>query len=253
MGESEWADAMQECLEYEARGGGGGLEGKAGELLRCRRKVEVQKEIARCVQKVKNSKLHAFKEELRGRTRVLRRMQYVDEEGMVTVKGRCACEVEISQDLVAVEMMLAGAFIGVDPADIAAVVSCLVVEEKDDSAGHLQEFNLKPLLEQISESRRAIYKAQAKAGLSQSEPEAVNTCLMDLIHAWCKGAEFSELCKQTNLFEGSIIRAMRREAELLRQMVSGAAAIGDSEMEKKFEEALAQLQRGLPFSASLYL
>lgn len=33
---------------------------------------------------------------------------------------------------------------------------------------------------------------------------------MDVVHAWCTGAKFSEICKMTDVFEGSIIRAMRR-------------------------------------------
>jgi superfamily II RNA helicase len=55
------------------------------------------------------------------------------------------------------------------------------------------------------------------------------------------------------MFEGSIIRTLRREAELLRQLEDAAAAIGDKALESKFKETSAALQRGLPFSASLYL
>ena len=55
------------------------------------------------------------------------------------------------------------------------------------------------------------------------------------------------------MFEGSIIRTLRREAELLRQLQASAAAIGDEKLEKLFEATLAALERGLPFSASLYL
>lgn len=30
--------------------------------------------------------------------------------------------------------------------------------------------------------------------------------LMDVIHAWSKGASFAEICEMTDLFEGSIVR-----------------------------------------------
>lgn len=59
---------------------------------------------------------------------------------------------------------------------------------------------------------------------------------MDVVHAWASGSPFSQLCKMTDTFEGSIIRCIRRLEELLRQMCQAAKAIGNAELEKKFEE-----------------
>ena len=49
-----------------------------------------------------------------------------------------------------------------------------------------------------------------------------------------QGAAFSHICKMTDVFEGSIIRCMRRLEELLRQMCQAAKAIGNTELENKF-------------------
>jgi len=40
----------------------------------------------------------------------------------------------------------------------------------------------------------------------------------------------------TDVFEGSIIRTIKRLEELLRQMVAAAKAIGNTELESKFAE-----------------
>jgi ATP-dependent RNA helicase DOB1 len=40
--------------------------------------------------------------------------------------------------------------------------------------------------------------------------------MVDLTLAWCKGASFAEICKISSLFEGSIIRCLRRLDELLK-------------------------------------
>ena len=64
---------------------------------------------------------------------------------------------------------------------------------------------------------------------------------MDVVHAWASGAPFSQLCKMTDAFEGSIIRCIRRLEELLRQMCQAAKAIGNAELEKKFEEGISLL------------
>ena len=68
---------------------------------------------------------------------------------------------------------------------------------------------------------------------------------MDVVHAWCTGAKFGEICKMTDVFEGSIIRAMRRLEELLREMSLAAKAIGNSELENKFAEGTSHLSHML--------
>jgi len=81
----------------------------------------------------------------------------------------------------------------------------------------------------------------------------------------------------TDVFEGSLIRVFRRLQELIRQMAMGtlfdlfsslvvsvlidgvlrtaAKAIGSEELEKKFTESMACLERqsSVAFAASLYL
>lgn len=54
------------------------------------------------------------------------------------------------------------------------------------------------------------------------------------------------------LFSGSIIRAMRRLEELMRQMIQAAKAIG-IDLENKFAEGIKLLKRDIVFAASLYL
>lgn len=59
----------------------------------------------------------------------------------------------------------------------------------------------------------------------------------------------------TDQFEGTIIRAFRRLQELLRQMTAAAKAIGNTDLEKKFLDALGLLERqnSVIFCSSLYL
>lgn len=45
---------------------------------------------------------------------------------------------------------------------------------------------------------------------------------MDVVAAWCKGGTFAAIVDLTDVYEGSIIRAMRRLEELLRDMCHAA-------------------------------
>lgn len=83
--------------------------------------------------------------------------------------------------------------------------------------------------------------------------ERFKTSMMDVILAWCKGSSFLDICRTTDLFEGSIIRCMRRLEELLRQMCQASKTIGDTGLENKFSEGIRLLKRDIVFAASLYL
>jgi ATP-dependent RNA helicase DOB1 len=76
---------------------------------------------------------------------------------------------------------------------------------------------------------------------------------MPLIYAWCSGDAFTDICERTTLFEGTLTRNIRRLGEVLRQMADASRAIGNEELEKKFEDTITSLTRGLPFAASLYV
>ena len=62
--------------------------------------------------------------------------------------------------------------------------------------------------------------------------------MMDVVKAWVDGQSFANICKMTSIYEGSMVRCIRRLEELLRQMCSAAKAIGNSELEAKFTEGL---------------
>jgi superfamily II RNA helicase len=76
---------------------------------------------------------------------------------------------------------------------------------------------------------------------------------MEAVFAWCKGVKFVEVQKLTGSFEGTTIRTLRRLEELVRQIASAAKAIGDRELEEKFEEGSKLLKRDIVFCSSLYL
>ena len=51
----------------------------------------------------------------------------------------------------------------------------------------------------------------------------------------------------TDVYEGSLIRMFRRLEELIRQMSLASKVMGNEELEKKFDLALAKVKRGNVF------
>lgn len=77
--------------------------------------------------------------------------------------------------------------------------------------------------------------------------------IMELVFAWSKGARFIDVMKLAEVFEGSLIRAMRRLEEVLQQLVVAAHSIGEADLKAKLEDAITKIKRDIVFAASLYL
>ena len=77
--------------------------------------------------------------------------------------------------------------------------------------------------------------------------------IMEAVYAWAKGSKFYEIMEITQVFEGSLIRAIRRLEEVLQQLIQAAKSVGETELEAKFEDAVSKIKRDIVFAASLYL
>lgn len=111
-------------------------------------------------------------------------------------------------------------------------------------------------LRMLQEAARKVAKVAIENKIDLNEEDYVAKFrpeLMEVVHAWCKGAKFAKICKMTGIYEGSIIRCMRRLEELLRQMAQAAKSIGNVGLESKFNEGISRLKRDIVFANSLYL
>jgi ATP-dependent RNA helicase DOB1 len=84
--------------------------------------------------------------------------------------------------------------------------------------------------------------------------DAFRPDLMEAVYMWAKGAKFAQVLEVAKgVYEGSLVRSIRRLEELLRQMASAVRVIGELELEAKFQDAIAKIKRDIVFAASLYL
>eukprot|EP01126_Amoeba_proteus_P065124 TRINITY_DN9202_c1_g1_i4.p1 TRINITY_DN9202_c1_g1~~TRINITY_DN9202_c1_g1_i4.p1 ORF type:complete len:349 (-),score=94.66 TRINITY_DN9202_c1_g1_i4:103-1098(-) len=196
-----------------------------------------------------------LKEDLKCMKRVLRRLGYLTSDNVVDVKGRVACEVNASDELVLTEMLFSGFFTNLKSDQIPAILSCFVFDEKSslnvtvmpELAGPYRE--LQDIARKVAEiTKECKLPIDVEEYVGKFQPE-----LIEVVYQWCKGANFSTICGMTSIFEGSIIRGMRRLEELLRQLVQAAKTIGDSELENNIAEGISLLKRDIVFAASLYL
>ncbi|XP_075151409.1 exosome RNA helicase Mtr4 [Haematobia irritans] len=218
-------------------------------------KLKVMEELKAAKNKLKEARSLLQMDELKHRKRILRRMEYCTAQDVIEFKGRVACELSSADELLMTEMIFNGVFNDLTTAQSVSLLSCFVCDEKSSENPASAE-ELSGPLRSMQELARRIAKISNECKLELDEEQYVDKFkpfLMDVVLAWCKGTSFLNVCKMTDIFEGSIIRCMRRLEELLRQMCQAAKTIGNTDLENKFSEGIRLLKRDIVFAASLYL
>ena len=176
-----------------------------------------------------------FSKELRLRRRVLKHLDYMEAMGGLTTKGIAACELSSCEDLVLVEALFCGAFVALEPSDCAALASVVVAEEKFSGACTAVS-RLRPQLEIFERAMHTIVAAEREIGVQGRGVAEQNVSFIDIVAAWASGASFVSVMEMTDKFEGSVVRGLRRLAELLVQLTDAMHAVGDMELKAKFEK-----------------
>ncbi|KAI8043203.1 exosome RNA helicase MTR4 [Drosophila gunungcola] len=218
-------------------------------------KVQLQKELQDLKAELKAARSLLQMEELKHRKRVLRRMGYCKPGDVIEFKGRVACELSSADELLMTEMIFNGVFNDLTAPQAVSLLSCFVCDEKS-SESPKSATELSGPLRSMQDLARRIAKVSTECKLdldADSYVDKFKPFLMDVVLAWCKGSSFLAVCKMTDIFEGSIIRCMRRLEELLRQMCQASKTIGNTDLENKFSEGIRLLKRDIVFAASLYL
>ena len=204
-----------------------------------------------------------LRDELRAMKRVLQRLGFVDKSNVVLDKGKMACEISSCDELLLTEMIFHNLFDGMSAEHIIAMCSCLILDEggdKDSDPIALLQGQPADLVKTFDRARniaQEISTVMIECKVPNHDSEAFVAKLRpQLIHPillWMDGKPFKDVMQATELFEGSVVRVVRRLEELVRELILAAKSIGHKELEDKLMDGRAKLRRGIIFSASLYL
>merc|ERR1712113_222725 len=139
--------------------------------------------------------------------------------------------------------------------NIIALCSCLVFDEKSEDP-LTNNLELMKAFDTIKGIARNVGEVMLENKIPIDVEEYVQKLkpqLMDVVLSWLEGKRFFEIMNQCNLYEGSVVRVIRRLEELVRELAAAAKGIGNQELERKLVEGRKQLKRGIIFAASLYL
>ncbi|XP_047341316.1 DExH-box ATP-dependent RNA helicase DExH9 [Impatiens glandulifera] len=218
-------------------------------------KKELKARIKTIKKSIRSSTVLAFKDELKARKRVLRRLGYITRDDVVELKGKVACEISSADELVLTELMFNGVLKDVKVEEMVSLLSCFVWREKLKDAPKPRD-DLESLFAQLQDTAKRVATVQLECKVEidiENFASSFRPDIMEAVYAWTKGSKFYEIMEISQVFEGSLIRAIRRLEEVLQQLIEAAKSIGEKELESKFEEAVSKIKRDIVFAASLYL
>lgn len=120
---------------------------------------------------------------------------------------------------------MSGELDNLEPHHLAAAVSALITEplRPDTWTNYAPPLEVLDALRRtelqgigLREIRRQLYQAQTRYDIAI--PVWLDTQLMGLVSQWVMGTEWNELCDNTSLDEGDIVRLLRRTIDLLWQV-----------------------------------
>uniref|UniRef100_A0A674BII8 SKI2 subunit of superkiller complex n=1 Tax=Salmo trutta TaxID=8032 RepID=A0A674BII8_SALTR len=222
------------------------------QFLRVQERMSVQEELDKLLFLISDQSLSLLPE-YHQRIKVLQSLQYVDSSGAVQLKGRVACQIS-SHELLLTELLFENALSPLAPEESAALLSCLVFQQKTQVEPHITN-TLKEGIERVLAVAQRIGELQRDCGITQTAEEFVGQFkfgLTEVVYCWARGMPFAEIAQLTDVQEGTVVRCIQRLDEVLKEVRQAARIVGDSVLGSKMEKASLAIRRDIVFTASLY-
>jgi ATP-dependent RNA helicase HelY len=181
---------------------------------------------------------------------LLNRYGYADVEAWeLSGDGDMLAGIFHEMDLLVAEMLRTGLLDGLDAADVAAVVSCVVYEHRSPEPPAPPWFSTREVRDRWMrlDALGADLRAQERSiGLSeQREPDPTFAAVA---HAWVSGEGFADIVDEEDLTGGDFVRTMKQLIDLLRQIAVVAPSAG---VRRAATTAVDRARRGVVLDGSV--
>jgi ATP-dependent RNA helicase HelY len=175
---------------------------------------------------------------------VLGRLGYVDGFSL-TGKGQTLRRVYAETDLVVVEALDRGVWRGLEPAELAASVSCLVYETRGSEGPPVEPpppptQAVRRALDALGGLQAEVHAHEQAEGLDLTRP--LDAGFADLAYRWATGEPLEEVLADEEVTPGDFVRVTKQLIDLLRQV---ALVADDDALQATARAAVDACQRGV--------
>ncbi len=181
---------------------------------------------------------------------VLDDLGHVDRERWrLTERGELLARTYHECDLLVTEALVEGLFDGLEPADLAGLVSCLVYEHRSKHPPPAPWFPSADLRDRVEELRAlatSLNRLEVAARLP--ETRAPDPTFLPLAHAWASDLPLADVLEDEDLSGGDFVRTVRQLVDLLGQLGDHAPDPATARTARRSADALV---RGVVAASSL--
>ncbi len=185
-------------------------------LKRQKRSLQLEAEIAEREDQLNQQSQHHWQEFLH----LMEILQWFGclDDLVPTPLGQVAAAIRGDNELWLGLALAKGEFDELDPHHLAAAVAALVTEtpRPDSWVRYTLASQVEEALAQLRSTRRQLFQLQRRHNVAF--PIWLEYDLVALVEQWALGVEWSELCANTSLDEGDVVRLLRRTLDLLSQI-----------------------------------
>jgi len=185
-------------------------------LKRHRRRLALQEEINERQAQYRENQAHHWQEFL-NLIEILRAFGCL-EEVKPTLLGQAAAAIRGDNELWIGLALMSGEFDALDPHHLAAAMCALVTEtpRPDSWTNYPPPEQVIEALAGLRGTRRQLFQLQRRYHVAL--PVWLEYELIGIVEQWALGVEWTQLCANTSLDEGDIVRILRRTVDILSQI-----------------------------------
>jgi ATP-dependent RNA helicase HelY len=175
---------------------------------------------------------------------VLRALDYLDDAGGVTGKGRILARIYTPLDLVAAECLRAGVMDGLTHPQLAAVLAAFVYEARrsDEAARHprMPDAASSAAMEQVRRIWREVSLLERDVRLERADEPDIG--FSEAAYAWAAGRPLSVVLADSGLTAGDFVRWVRQVLDFASQV---ASAVGPGPLRETAHAVVRSMRRGV--------
>ena len=197
----------------------------------------------------------AYLKEFNNRKKILKEMKYINDNNLLTLKGKAAREINTTDCLLISEILLSDIFSKLTDEEIVGFLSGFATNKNQIELTFPKiTDNLNEAYEKFLEIYEKIKKEEEK---NEFEENKYNRRFMPdvalAIKSWMEEKPFGEICKLTDLEEGKLYTLILRIFLFLDEIYNFYTVLGNVKNSERFDKIKNSMLRGIMGVQSLYL
>jgi len=190
------------------------------------------------------------------RLKILKKLDFVDKDNQVTLKGKAAREISTTDCLIVSELLLSNILEKLSDNEIVGFISgfCSNKNEIDFTLNDKFSKNFQNAVDEFKKINDKIVEIEKSFEFEDNKYDRrITFAISKAMISWMEGKNFNEILQETELEEGKLYNLIMRIYLFLEECINFYGTLGNLTLNEKFTKIKSNLLRGIMAIQSLYL